>query len=354
MAPTSETAQGPARVVRTLRGLGWLGLLGLLAGTGLVWSARWFWLGEVAVSFTWYLGLAGLAGGLFLALVGLRRTGLVALALGLIHVGPELWLWMPSQSVPSEDGRVLTLVTCNRRAGAPNVELVPEWLRTLEAELAVARGTPDERAIDVVAIQEANRAFLESLDGLRDLYPHQAFAPPRATWNDETFGTAILSRWPFESARELPVLPGVGRGPQDVVIDWGGAAVTVRNAHPMRPGKAWRVALRNGVLEQLAELEWPEASILLGDLNMTSRSPMFGALVGATGLRDSRMGFGRQPTYVVEQAAPLALGVPIDHVLVGTAWSVLDRTTRAIPASDHAAVIVELAGAMGSRQAGPE
>ncbi len=45
----------------------------------------------------------------------------------------------------------------------------------------------------------------------------------------------------------------------------------------------------------------------------------------------------------MEQVEPLALGVPIDHVLVGAAWCVLGRTTRAIPASDHSAVIVELA-----------
>jgi len=347
MSAETGTARKPAV---WLRALGGLGLLGLLGGTALVGSARWFWLGEVAVSFTWYLGLAGLAGGFLLVLVGMRRAALVALALGLVHVGPELWLWVPHTCAPHAEAhgdggaaRTLTLVSCNRRAGAPNVELVPAWLRTLEAELAGERGTPGARAVDVVAIQEANRAFLASLDDLRDLYPYQAFAPPRETWHDGTFGTAVLSRWPFVQAQELPAPPGTGRGPQDVVLDWAGTRVTVRNAHPMRPGKAWRIALRDSILDQLAGLEWPRASLLAGDLNMTSRSPMFGDLMAATGLRDSRRGFGRQPTFVVEQAEPLALGVPIDHVLVGDAWCVLERATRTIPASDHAAVVVELA-----------
>lgn len=69
---------------------------------------------------------------------------------------------------------------------------------------------------------------------------------------------------------------------------------------------------------------------------------MFGRLLEATGLRDSRRGFGRQPTFTTAQ--PIAgLEIAIDHVLVSDSVRVLDRRIVALEGSDHKSVVVRVA-----------
>jgi len=53
--------------------------------------------------------------------------------------------------------------------------------------------------------------------------------------------------------------------------------------------------------------------------------------------RDSRAGFGRQPTWWMRSLG-LPLSVAIDHVLVGARVAVLARSTFELPYSDHAGV----------------
>lgn len=327
---------------RYLARIGLLACLAFVGATLLVWSARWFWLGEVATAFAWPLGLAGLVGALALLAVRLVRLALVTAVIALAHVVPEAWLYVGAGCAGHAQPAVahadtFHVVTCNRLAGADNHAAL--WER-LDA-LAVEQGVGAE-GFDVIAIQEGNATFLATLDGVAERYPYQIFAPPRADWHALTFGTVILSRWPIVASHEYPMPPGHERGPHEAVIDWMGTRVTVRNVHPMRPGKPWRIALREQVLGVLESLDWSGASILCGDLNMTSASPAFGDLLAATDLADTRQGFGRQPTYTVKTRVG-SLGVPIDHILASDAWCVLERRVFDIPKSDHDGVVVKLA-----------
>ena len=194
----------------------------------------------------------------------------------------------------------------------------------------------------MVALQEVSIRNLPVPDFLTERYPYLALSPARERWNERTWGTAFLSRVPFTATTLVPPPEGTDRPVLEVELEHAGSPVVLRNVHPMRPGKAWRIARRNQVLDQLAGLEWGERGILLGDLNTTSTSPAFRDLVDATGLRDSRRGFGRQATWTTSRHLP-GLRVAIDHVLVGAAWHVVDRRTAGVLGSDHRAVIVRLA-----------
>ena len=63
------------------------------------------------------------------------------------------------------------------------------------------------------------------------------------------------------------------------------------------------------------------STIVLGDLNCTDGSVFFRDLLATTGLRDSRLGFGRQGSWPTDQFYRIA----IDHVFVSTDIAVSDR-----------------------------
>ncbi|MEE8238524.1 MAG: endonuclease/exonuclease/phosphatase family protein, partial [Nitrososphaerales archaeon] len=78
--------------------------------------------------------------------------------------------------------------------------------------------------------------------------------------------------------------------------------------------------------------------LLLGDLNITPWSPIFKDFLRSTGLRDSREGFGLQPSWPTW--FPPAW-IPIDHVLVSSNVTVYDRKIERDIGSDHYPVIVD-------------
>jgi endonuclease/exonuclease/phosphatase (EEP) superfamily protein YafD len=80
------------------------------------------------------------------------------------------------------------------------------------------------------------------------------------------------------------------------------------------------------------------ALVLLGDLNTTSWSPHFRDLINTAGLKDSRAGFGIQPTW---PAGTPPLWIPLDHCLVSPEIKVHDRRVGPNVGSDHFPVIVE-------------
>jgi len=294
----------------------------------LVWSARWFWLGEVATSFTWYLGWAGLLGALALWFVERRRLAIASALIAALHLWPELSLWLPSARSGATDaqGQELTIASCNLLWGNPDSALIHKWL--------------EEHDPDIVAFQEVSVKSRVILEGLSKSYPFSVVSPDKE-WHRKTWGTAFLSRVPLTSSRLLPALESNARSPLEVTVSLGGKDLVLRNIHPTRPGKEWRNLKRNAVLKGIAKLDWQGQCILLGDLNVTSTSPTFTELLEVSGLRDSRLGFGRQPSFTPSELGGV-FSVAIDHVLVSDSLHVTDRRTVSIPGSDHRGVVVRI------------
>jgi endonuclease/exonuclease/phosphatase (EEP) superfamily protein YafD len=98
---------------------------------------------------------------------------------------------------------------------------------------------------------------------------------------------------------------------------------------------------------------WTSPLIIVGDLNTAPWSPEFTHLLRGTGLRDSQLGFGLQPSWPAfwpdtrgnRHLSPwmLPLGLPIDHVLISSGVQVLSRQTGPFVGSDHLPVLAELA-----------
>ena len=68
----------------------------------------------------------------------------------------------------------------------------------------------------------------------------------------------------------------------------------------------------------------------------------FRDLLQATGLSDTRRGFGRLPSFTPPPKLPI-LSVAIDHILVGAGFDVLERRTELVPGSDHRAALARIA-----------
>jgi endonuclease/exonuclease/phosphatase (EEP) superfamily protein YafD len=217
--------------------------------------------------------------------------------------------------------------------------------RTLDTVVAFLRRTD----ADLVALEEVGIESWQYLDKhLAEEFPYR-FAFPL----DTAAGLAILSKRPFKEPNleyfadpglpsivteiRLTLPPGAGDQPNETV------PVGVVVTHPLSPTTSYGYRLRDAQLREIARhrSKLPERMIVLGDLNITSWSAAFGKLLADTGLRDTRVGFGVQPSWPAIGLANLAL-VPIDHVLVSHHFRVIDRRVGSYVGSDHLPVVAEL------------
>ncbi|MFT5284264.1 MAG: endonuclease/exonuclease/phosphatase (EEP) superfamily protein YafD [Planctomycetota bacterium] len=317
-----------SRLRATLRFLGDLGCVALAIGSLLVWSARWFWLGEVATSFTWYLGWAGLCGAFALGLIRRLRLAIVVALFGSFHLWPEVSLWLPDSrnDATNGNGQELTIASCNLYWDNRKLALLEKWI--------------EEHNPDIIAFQELSLESKSVLESLSESYPTLVLSPNKQ-WNQKTWGIGFLSRVPIKNTRWIPPIRVQSRPSLEVTVTLGGKDLVLRNAHPARPGRGARNSKRDAVLDSLASEDWRGMSILLGDLNVTSTSPAFTKLLKTSNLRDSRLGFGRQPTFTATQLGGL-FSVAIDHILVSGSLQVIDRRIVKIPGSDHRGVVARI------------
>lgn len=189
---------------------------------------------------------------------------------------------------------------------------------------------------DFFLLMEVNRAWMKSLEVLENEYPYTvSFA------RQDNFGIALFSKFPLVDEEILTLggrkLPSVFARVQ---VD-DEHLLTVLGTHPLPPGSSRQTTGRNEQLVSLSKLagkvEGPR--LLLGDLNVTPWSPRFADVLQGSKLRDSRSGFGIQPTWPTGELVMLRM--PIDHVLVSKEVHIHDRRVGSNVGSDHYPVIVD-------------
>lgn len=241
------------------------------------------------------------------------RSGLVLLVALVYNLGLILPVYLPNAHRPISEQSIRLMVTNVWSANREHDRL----LRFIQ-----------EESPDLILALEVNAAWASVLDELNDEYPHQkSFA--RA----DNFGIALISRKPFRKAEILSLgdrqLPSVYA---EIAFE-DGVIVSMLGTHPLPPvGRS--AAMRNQQLKDVAEFadRLDGHVILCGDLNVTPWSPYWNQLVKGSKLRDSRQGFGLQPTF---PATLPWLRIPIDHVLVSDKISVEDRRVGPQIGSDH-------------------
>lgn len=190
---------------------------------------------------------------------------------------------------------------------------------------------------DVLLLIELTPATLAALEeSLGKAYPH-AFTMPRTDY----FGIGLFSRYPLED-RELLDL-----GYRDVPalstrMTVGQEAIRLVGVHLEWPMTAAASRGRNTQLRNLPSQlgDMDEPTVLLGDFNLTRWAARFTTLLEATGLEDTAVGFGWQPTWPTWLPG---LGITIDHCLASPSLRISDRRVGPHLGSDHLPLIVEFA-----------
>lgn len=196
----------------------------------------------------------------------------------------------------------------------------------------VARLVADTKP-DVVGLVEIDAAWLGKLAPALAGYPHRIEDP-----FEGNFGLALYSKLPMTGGVEhlgspLPTI--VAR------LDVRGVPVAVVLTHPIPPVRREPFALQLSQLAAIAQRthELAAPAIVMGDLNATPWSRPFRDFIAASGLCDTRAGFGLQASF---PAASAVLRIPIDHVLASCSIGVRSREIERDVGSDHLPVVIDL------------
>lgn len=267
-----------------------------------------------------------------LALVGLlvARWWRWATALAIVAFAAA-WtvapLWFQPPTAPRPGGAELEIATFNLSSRI-RVEELAAYLQ-------------ESQPADVVVLVDSRPRIDEHFR--RNDTGYEVVFPQPSTSNIQT---TVLARVPVEVIG--PVTLDAARDPRAVEfqVDIGGQAVRVLGVHTLSPRSRTRAATRNRELTAIAD--WAgtqqQPAIVLGDLNVTRWAPSFGLLTAGSGLVDSSLGYGLQPTWELDG---LPLAFPIDHLLHSPSLTTTSRRIGPSFGSDHSMVLVTVAPADG-------
>lgn len=242
-------------------------------------------------------------------------TGLLVL-IGLMSFAP---FYHGNPELPPPGAPVCRIVSVNVHKGGRTYWQVRSFLRSASPT--------------VILLEEVDA---EWMDRLLDLMPYWVVEP-----RSNDFGIAIGSAVPVLRSRRIrePTTDIVSLVAQ---LSFHGKAFTVVGAHPPPPMDHTRWQARNRQLEQIArtikEMDGPV--VLAGDLNITPWSPFFSDLLKQSGLGDSRLENGLQPSWPT--MLPPCLRIPLDHCLVSSEVAVIRRRLGPYVGSDHLPVIADV------------
>jgi endonuclease/exonuclease/phosphatase (EEP) superfamily protein YafD len=191
---------------------------------------------------------------------------------------------------------------------------------------------------DVLVVVEASQRILDALDEYEVLrYHRHGLVEKRERWG----GCGIWSDHPME----LVEAGNAGYAYIAARVTLPASFVTIIAVHTVAPtkrgaGVAWRASF-DRLAEVVERCEGPV--IAAGDYNATLGHGPLRRFLARTGLRDAHTAAGRGLARTWPASGPLPpLGL-IDRVLVSADVSVASITERALPGSDHFAVLSTLA-----------
>jgi endonuclease/exonuclease/phosphatase (EEP) superfamily protein YafD len=299
-------------------------LAGVAAASAATLLAPLGWPFELFAHFRWQIGAAALVLMPAAALLRRRAMLLVAFAALLVQVMPALWTGPPAREAHAAaacDGPRLRIATVNLWYANREPQALLHWLAASEP--------------DVLVLQEVTPAWADALAATVQVYPQRLLLA-----REDPYGIGLISRLPLGQVSALD-LAGDGLPSLQATVDLDGQPLQVLALHTRWPVTPALQRSRDQALQLAAALAGgqPQASIVLGDLNLTPYAPAFAQLIQSSGLRDALDGRAWRPTW---QASAWPLALPIDHVLVPPDACVLETAIGPDIGSDHRPVLVTL------------
>ncbi len=191
---------------------------------------------------------------------------------------------------------------------------------------------------DVICFVEITKRIVKRVEILKESYPHSGIDP-----NYRGVGARIYSKFELVQDSNLATAPRV----TDIAvvraeIHFPEQTATLIVSHPNSPITTDRIFTRNQQIREIAELVQKETLpvICCGDFNCTSWSYQIRNFLNSTRLKDTRKGFGIQPSWPSINSGYL-VRIPIDHVFVDRQIAIVNRRLSERVGSDHFAVIVD-------------
>jgi len=190
---------------------------------------------------------------------------------------------------------------------------------------------------DILLLLEITEKNIKPLTSLIQTYPYHVI---NLNVGFSGTGTILMSKFPILNY-EITKYSEFGNMLISAMLELNNHKVIFYGTHFPRPTNILEFSARSmqitALARQISKQQLPV--ILAGDFNETPYSPVFKNLLKISGLRDSRTGFGWQPTWPTY--FPL-LWIPIDHILVSPNIQVHKRTSGSHIGSDHYPVLAEL------------
>ena len=293
----------------------------LLAFTVAGWCGAWHWLLDLASHFRGYWLMAAAVG----VVLGARRPGSVAFVCCLLALVGNAWAMIPfwvrsptalpaAVAADADAAAVIDLVTANLHCRTRDTSSAVAYLR--------------DRQPDVAVLLEVTADWVAALSSLDEIYPHRIVEA-----REDTFGIAVLSRWPLTD-RQVTTFGGTPHPIIVATVSGPGRDLRLFAIHPHPPLSAARDAALRAQLDAVAAAAAtaPHPCVVAGDFNATPWSTPYRRFAARSGLRDTALGRGVQPTWNSRLPAPR---IPIDHVFASPDIAVLHRGVGPDIGSDH-------------------
>jgi endonuclease/exonuclease/phosphatase (EEP) superfamily protein YafD len=299
---------------------------GMVVAAVFILAARLSWFAELFTHFRAQGAVAGLLLALVFGLLRAPKRAVLAGALALGHVFAVAPAYVPGPPVPDALPR-FRLVSANVLTENDAHDAFVSFLRA--------------EAPDVIMVVEVGHHWAAALATLSDVYPVLRFVP-----QEDNFGVAVLARDPRATA-EIVWCGPAGVPSAQVRLPVGEGFVSLLMTHPIPPIGRGAAADRDAQLLDCARVLGAAGGprVFAGDFNATPWSPIFADVIAASGLLDSRAGFGLQASWMVG-FPPTA--IPIDHVFHSPDLAVIDRRVGPEIGSDHRPIITDFALLPGS------
>tara|TARA_R110002049_G_scaffold2750_8_gene22246 strand:+ start:193757 stop:194743 length:987 start_codon:yes stop_codon:yes gene_type:complete len=259
----------------------------------------------------------------------IRRPRCVLVTLVLIAIHGSFFVSRYQASSAIDPSSVVRVMTANVLTSNPNANEIVTQIR--------------DQTPDVVAILELDSSLAEHLNrALSDGYPHRCVRPD----DHGNFGIGLYSR---HSMVDIDVIQ-FDRSIESIAatVQCNSFPFRLIATHPLPPIGTIGFDRRNHHLTSLADhidtlRDDPDQMpvIVMGDLNLTPWSPIFGTLEERTGLSRAVIGFGLMPTWYAKES--FAFGLVLDHVLISDGLKCVSHHVGDSFGSDHRAVTADVA-----------
>ncbi len=190
---------------------------------------------------------------------------------------------------------------------------------------------------EIVLLIEVTPENIKQLKPVIRNFPYHIEFAPVGTLN---IGVIFLSKFPVLNY-QTQQMSDLGNVLLEAILDINQKKVAFYALHYRNPTYVQEFSIRKEQFLRLAGevADKPVPVIVAGDFNATPYSPIFRKLLKISGLKDSREGFGWQPSWPT--SFPL-LWIPIDHILISPEIQVHKRATGSYIGSDHYPIFAEL------------